>query len=178
MVLPAVSGRVGAVMDIGSFFLFLAACVPSAATGALFPPGAWYRTLRKPRWTPPDRVFSLAWTMLYLLMAAAAARASGFRGAETGLALWALQMTFNTLWTPVFFGLHRMALALGVLAVLWVAVAATTLAFLQVDRWAAGLFLPCFAWVSFSLALNLAVVRLNPGPHRQVAKADCGAPEG
>lgn len=163
-------------MDVGSFFVFLAACVPSAATGALFPPGAWYRTLSKPRWTPPDWAFSVVWTTLYLLMAAAAARASGFLGAEKGLALWALQMTFNTLWTPVFFGLHRMTLALGLLAVLWIAVAATTLAFFQVDHWAGVMFLPYAVWVSFSLALNVAVVRLNPGPHRQAAAADWSGP--
>ena len=41
-------------MDIWVFFVFLLACGPAAATGAMFSPGAWYEALRKPSWTPPN----------------------------------------------------------------------------------------------------------------------------
>lgn len=149
-------------MDFSLFATYLVACGAAATTGAMFSPGPWYAALKKPDWTPPNWLFPVAWTTLYLLMSAAAARASLVEGAGMGLALWSVQIAFNTLWTPVFFGLRRPRAALGVMVFLWLSVAATTLAFLQLDLWAGLMFLPYLAWVTVAGALNLAVVRLNP----------------
>ena len=146
---------------------FLAACFAAGATGAMFMPGDWYRALKKPVWTPPDWLFPVAWTVIYLCMASAGARIAGLAGTvpEVGfaLALWALQIALNTLWTPVFFGLHRIRAGMVVLVFLWLAVAATMLAFWQIDLVAGLLFLPYITWVTVAGALNFAVLRLN-GP--------------
>ena len=145
------------------FFIFLAACFAAGATGGLFPPGPWYRALNKPSWTPPDWLFPVAWTTLYLCMAAAAARVAMIPGAGLAMALWALQIALNTLWTPVFFGLQKIRLGMGVLVLLWLAVAACMIALFQLD-WIAGLLLlPYLVWVSTAAALNFSVMRLNPG---------------
>ena len=144
------------------FGIFLCACAAAGATGGMFRPGEWYRSLEKPRWTPPDWLFPVAWTTLYICMSAAGARVAGMDGSGLALALWALQIALNTLWTPVFFGLKKIRTGLGVLIALWVAVAACTVAHWQVD-WIAGLlFLPYLAWVTTAGALNAAVMRLNP----------------
>jgi hypothetical protein len=42
-----------------------------------------------------------------------------------GLALWSVQIALNTLWTPVFFGAHRMATGMAVIALLWLVLAAS-----------------------------------------------------
>jgi tryptophan-rich sensory protein len=55
-----------------------------------------------------------------------------------------------------------MQAALVVMVFLWLTVAATTLAFFQLDFWAGLMFLPYLAWVTVAGALNLSVVRLNP----------------
>ncbi|MBE0452591.1 tryptophan-rich sensory protein TspO [Roseovarius autotrophicus] len=144
------------------FAIFLAACFAAGSTGGLFPPGEWYARLSKPRWTPPNWLFPVAWTTLYICMAAAGARAAMSEGNSLAMALWALQIALNGLWTPVFFGLRRMRLGLMVLGALWVSVAATLLALWQVDIWAGLLFVPYLVWVSVAGALNLAVIRLNP----------------
>ena len=145
------------------FFIFLAACFAAGATGGLFPPGPWYRDLDKPSWTSPDWLFPVAWTTLYLCMAAAAARVAMLPGNGLAMALWALQIALNTLWTPVFFGLQKIRMGMGVLVLLWVSVAACMLALFQLD-WIAGmLFLPYLAWVSTAAALNFSVMKLNPG---------------
>lgn len=144
------------------FLIFLIACAAAAATGTLFPTGAWYAGLKKPTWVPPNWLFPVAWTVLYVLLAAAGARVAGLPGAGVALALWALQIALNTLWTPVFFGQHNLRAGAIVLALLWAAATAAMIAHWRLD-WVAGLcFAPYVAWLSFALALNVAVWRLNP----------------
>ncbi|MDJ1009062.1 MAG: TspO/MBR family protein [Paracoccaceae bacterium] len=149
-------------MDIVLFAIFLAACFGAGATGAMFPPGEWYERLAKPSWNPPNWVFPVAWTLLYLCIAAAAARAATVPGSAYGMAFLAVQFSLNALWTPVFFGLRRMKAALVVVLCLWVAVAATMLAFFQLDTLAGALFIPYLLWVTVASALNYTVWRMNP----------------
>ncbi len=149
-------------MTIALFLIFLAACMAAGSTGALFAPGEWYRNLRKPSWTPPGWMFSVMWTSLYLLMSWAATRVALSDGGQIALALWALQIALNTLWTPVFFGLHRMRAGLAIIALLWATVVATSIAFFQVDALAGAMMLPYIAWVSVAAGLNLSILRLNP----------------
>lgn len=148
------------------FAIFLGACFAAGSTGGLFPPGEWYQKLRKPWWTPPNWLFPVAWTILYLCMAAAGARVAMSPGNGLAMALWALQIALNGLWTPVFFGLRRMKLGLQVLGALWLSVAATLVALWQVDAVAGLLFVPYLAWVSVAGALNLSVLRLNRAGER------------
>jgi benzodiazapine receptor len=148
-------------MQLTLFFTYLAACGAAAATGALFQPGDWYRDLQKPRWTPPDWLFPVAWTVLYLSISIAAARVAALPGTGQALAFWSVQIALNTLWTPVFFGLRRMGAGLVVLGLLWLAVAATMVAFFQHDLIAGLLFVPYLIWVSVAGALNRSVWVLN-----------------
>lgn len=144
-------------MDFILFLTYLAACGAAAATGAMFQPGEWYRSLSKPRWTPPDWLFPVAWTVLYLCMSVAAARVAAIPGTGQALALWSVQIALNTLWTPVFFGLRRIGAGLVIIFLLWLAVATTMVAFWQVDRISGALFLPYLAWVTVAGLLNRSV---------------------
>ncbi|MEM6891960.1 MAG: TspO/MBR family protein, partial [Pseudomonadota bacterium] len=124
------------------FGIFFCACAAAGTTGGLFPPGDWYRSLNKPSWTPPDWLFPVAWTTLYICMSAAGARVAGIEGSGLALALWSLQIAVNALWTPVFFGLEKIKAGMAVLVALWISVAACMVALWLVD-WIAGLlFLP------------------------------------
>ena len=154
------------------FGIFLAACFAAGSTGGLFPPGKWYEGLAKPSWTPPNWLFPVAWTTLYLCMAGAGARVAVSPDNALPMALWSLQIALNGLWTPVFFGLRRMKLGLLVLIALWLSVAATLVALWQVD-WIAGLlFVPYLVWVSVAGALNFSVIRLNPQEARAARAED------
>ena len=144
-----------------SFLLFLAASAAAAATGLIFKPGAWYQGLTRPAFTPPNWVFPLAWSYLYVSVAYAAARVAGVEGAQLALALFAVQIALNTLWTPVFFGAHRTGFAMGVLVCLWGTVAAMMVAFFRLDLVAGLLVLPYLAWLSLAGALNWRVWRDN-----------------
>lgn len=154
------------------FVIFLVACFGAGATGGLFPPGPWYRSLDKPSWTPPDWVFPVTWTLLYFCMAYAAARVAmqPSVAATLALALWAAQVAYNGLWTPVFFGLKRIKAGMYVLLGLWALVALTCWALWRVDWVSGALFLPYLTWVTIAGALNWSVWTRN------VEEADNPAP--
>ena len=144
------------------FLIFLAATFGAGATGAMFPTGSWYKALRKPSWTPPDWVFPVMWTSIYVLISIAGARVAGDPGSGHAMAFWAAQIAFNALWTPIFFGLRRLRGALPVMGALWLSVLGATITHWQVD-WIAGLcFLPYLAWVSVAGVLNYSVAQMNP----------------
>ena len=149
-------------MDLLLFFLFLAASTAAASTGAMFPTGGWYARLKKPGWTPPNRLFPIAWTTIYLLIAFAGARVAPLEGSAVAMALWAVQIALNALWTPVFFGARRMKAALVVMGALWCAVLAALVAHWRLDPLAGLAFVPYLGWLCVAFALNASILRLNP----------------
>lgn len=148
-------------MDWPLFLIFLAACAGAGTTGVLFKPGTWYETLDKPGWTPPNWAFPVVWTVLYIAIAYAATRAAPLDENGYAMGFFALQIVFNALWSPVFFGLHRMKGGLVVIAVLWFAVLGTLAHFWSLDLAAGLIFVPYLIWVSIAAALNFRVWRLN-----------------
>ena len=149
-------------MDFWLFLIFFLACCAAGTTGAMFPPGSWYESLKKPSWVPPNWAFPVSWSSIYLLMSFAGARVAGEEGSGLAMAFWAMQIAFNTLWTPIFFGLRRLRDALPVMAMLWIAVAGCLYSHWQVDLWAGLAFVPYLLWVTVAGALNFSVWRLNP----------------
>ena len=146
-----------------AFFLVL--CFLAAALGTLFMPGEWYTGLRKPAWNPPGWVFGPVWTLLYIMMAVAAAlvwQCGGFVRRRLPLGLFLAQLLLNAIWTPLFFGLRSPALGFADICLLWLMLLATIAAFRRVRAAAAVLLLPYLAWVTFAAVLNLAIWRLNP----------------
>jgi tryptophan-rich sensory protein len=141
---------------------FAAAGIASHYTTPAIP--VWYASLRKPAWNPPAWVFGPVWTLLYLMMAVAVWlvwRERGFAGAPLALALFAVQLVLNALWSIVFFGWRRPGLALVEIHLLWAAIFATMLSFWRISPPAAWLIWPYLLWVTFAGFLNLAIWRLN-----------------
>lgn len=148
--------------------LGLAVCVAvafsAASLGAVFTPGAWYQALHKPSWNPPSWIFGPVWTALYASMGIAAWlvwRRGGWRRQRRALSLFVVQLALNAAWTPIFFGWHAMGIAFVEIVVLWIAIAATLVAFWREHTLAGVLLLPYLAWVSFAAVLNFTVWRLN-----------------
>jgi tryptophan-rich sensory protein len=146
--------------------IFLLLMAVAGSSGALFRPGPWYETLRKPGWTPPNWVFAPVWSALYLMIAIAGWLA--WRGDPGGAAVWfwGLQLVLNAVWSWLFFGRRRMDLALVDAVALWFSVAGFIAAASEVSPTAALLFLPYLAWVTVAAALNASVMRLNPAAGR------------
>jgi len=83
------------------------------------------------------------------------------RQVKVALRLFVLQLVLNGLWTPIFFGLHMMILALVEIVLLWAAILMTILAFWRISKPTTFLLLPYILWVSFAVALNAALYFLN-----------------
>nr|WP_283404654.1 TspO/MBR family protein [Roseibium denhamense] len=142
---------------------FAGLVLAAAATGAIFKPGPWYEELQKPSWTPPNWMFPVVWTCLYIMIGYAGWIIWTNTGQVTAaLVFWGLQLVLNGFWSWLFFGLRRMDLALVDVVLLWAAIAGFILAAWPVSTLAALLFLPYLAWVTTAGLLNLTVIRLNP----------------
>ncbi|MGK5681171.1 TspO/MBR family protein [Actinoplanes sp. URMC 104] len=142
---------------------FGAAVFVAAAIGGLGVAGtsAEYNGLRQPSWAPPSAVFGPVWTVLYVMIALAGWLAWRRVGFTVPLWLWTAQLVLNAIWTPLFFGAGQYGLAFADIAVLWLLIGATVVAFRRVRRPAAVLLLPYWAWVTYASALNLSIWQLN-----------------
>jgi len=126
---------------------------------------AWYRELKKPRFTPPDEVFPVVWTSLYALMAWSGWRiwsAAPSKERSVALRLWVSQLAANAKWSKLFFGDHRPLLALADVLALEGMITSYIVAARKIDRPAGNAFIPYAAWVAFATALNAEIARLNP----------------
>jgi tryptophan-rich sensory protein len=161
---PASSKR-----SIIALVILLAACfAASAIGGALTTPNLdWYATLTKPGFAPPNSVFPIVWTILYVMMAVAAWlvwREPGDAGDKKTALIWfGIQLAMNVLWSFAFFFLQRPDYGFGVIMALLVAIVITIVLFARLSRTAALLLVPYLLWVCFATGLNFTIWVLNSG---------------
>lgn len=126
----------------------------------------WYEVaVVKPSFTPPNWVFGPVWTVLYVMMAAAAWlvwRETGWHNARRPFVFWTVQLALNLAWSWLFFDLHRVGWSLAEIAVLAFAIVMTMREFHRFSRPAAWLLAPYLAWVGFAAILNFSIWQLNP----------------
>ena len=153
------------VISILVFLVFLAASAAVASSGIVFRPGRWYANLNHPSWRPPNALFGPVWLVLYIMIATSGWliwREAGLAGAAFPLLVFALQLVLNAVWSWLAFERRRLDLASLDMAALWLAILANIAVFLPISAIAAWLLVPYLAWVSFALALNVKLWRLNP----------------
>lgn len=126
---------------------------------------SWYNTLNKPMFNPPDWAFSLAWTILFILMAISAylvnKRAQDKETSDRAIRIYNAQLFLNLLWSVLFFGLRSPRLAFIDIIFLWCAIVYTIKAFHKIYTPSATLLIPYILWVTFAAILNLYIVLLN-----------------
>ncbi len=124
-------------------------------------------------WQPPAWAFGFAWTVV-LYPAIGLAGAIVFLHHEwsdpmwlAAQAIWFVQLFFNALWTPLFFGMfmpHEAFLVL--LLTLGCAIAETALLWF-IDPLAFGLFVGYATWLLFAATLNWYTVTYSSEEHLQ-----------
>jgi tryptophan-rich sensory protein len=148
--------------------IMIVICLGIGLSGTFFTapniPG-WYAALNKPGFTPPNWIFGPVWTFLYISMGIAAfwIWKKGFerRDVEIALGVFGGQLILNALWTPLFFGMHWLLLALVEIVILWFFILWTIILFYRIEKPAGLLLIPYLCWVSYASALNLAVWLMN-----------------
>lgn len=154
-------------MKLFSFLIFVFMCLGSAALGSFltsFSVKTWYKTIKKPSWNPPDKVFAPVWAILFLMMAVAGwmvwerlSKGGDYRP----IILFGIQLILNIGWSGLFFTLRRPDLALMEISLLWFMILWTTISFWPVYWVAGALFIPYLLWVSFAVILNFTIWQLN-----------------
>ena len=153
--------------DVAGLIVFLVICLGISALGGLITAtsvGSWYQALERPPFNPPDWVFAPVWSILYIMMAVAAWRVwrtAGFESRGKALAVFAVQLGLNLLWSFLFFGLQRIDLALIEILILLAVIIVNTVLFWRIDRLAGMLFVPYVLWVGFATMLNASLWWLN-----------------
>src|SRR5690349_157709 len=117
-------------LDGAMLVVFVLVCLAAGVVGAVFTADSvtgWYRTIAKPSWTPPDRVFGPVWTVLFILMGVAAwlVWRRGWASCRGALGLFAVQLFLSVGWSLVFFGLRSPGWAFVEILSLWIALLAT-----------------------------------------------------
>ncbi|MDX1618982.1 MAG: TspO/MBR family protein [Balneolaceae bacterium] len=145
------------------FITYLAAAVAAIASADA---GTLYAELSLPVWAPPSWLFGPVWVVLYTMMGIAAWMVWRMVGHELrwrALALYLGHLVPNALWSWLFFGWRLGALSFADILLLFIAAAATLIAFWKIQAPAGTLLIPYICWVGYAMVLNYAIWQLNPG---------------
>ena len=124
----------------------------------------WYNELLKPWLSPPPWIFRPVWVILYVLIAISLITyliKCRWMDKSSGVLWFIVQLILNLLWTPVFFGMKNIGLALVVILFLDYAVYRTMLSFYSVSLLCGRLLIPYFLWILFATYLTGAMFFLN-----------------
>ena len=123
-----------------------------------------FNSMIKAPLTPPQIVFPIVWTILYILMGISAYlinKEDKTKETQSALKIYLLQLFFNMLWTFFFFNLNWYLFAFIWLLIMIVLVIIMIYKFHKINKTAAYLQIPYLIWLLFASYLNLAVYLLN-----------------
>lgn len=140
---------------------FLAVFIVSLFGSLVMDKTGWYESI-KPGITPPNYVFPIVWTALYILIAVAIylvwVKTKKKDKVNVGI-LIGVNLIANGLWTYFFFGLKNPLLAFFDLIVIWFSIIGMLIWAYKTDRKAFYLLIPYFLWVSFAGILNFLAIQ-------------------
>ena len=124
----------------------------------------WFNSLNRPFLSPPDWLFTPVWLVLYIMIAA-----SFFLFINGGitkekrlpLLFFIIQLVFNLLWVPVFFGMQNILGSFMILIFMYIFLWVTIITFFKYSKVASFLLLPYLFWISFACYLNFGYLVLN-----------------
>ncbi|MEG1622238.1 MAG: TspO/MBR family protein [Alistipes sp.] len=124
----------------------------------------WYPTLQKSPLTPPNVVFPIVWSVLYLCIAITAGLLllTPERGGRLLMRLWSIQLVVNFCWSIFFFWFENPLAGLADIILLDALVLLFILKAWRFHRVAALLMLPYLLWILFATYLNAYIFFANP----------------
>jgi benzodiazapine receptor len=120
----------------------------------------WYQTLNKSILNPPEVMFPIVWSILYLILAFIGwslwLKRNETRG-KLSLITYGIQMLMNWAWTPIFFSFHL--IAVGFYWIIAMAILTLILIFInwKHNKFISNLLIPYCLWLLFAGYLNWAI---------------------
>lgn len=119
--------------------------------------------LIKPAFAPPRYLFSIVWTILYVLMGISSFYIYESMSCHKSncMLLYILNLVLNFTWPILFFNLEIRLFAFLFILLLDIVVILMTLCFYGIDKKAGYLNIPYILWLLFATVLNFSVYLLN-----------------
>lgn len=123
----------------------------------------WYPTLVKPALTPPNIVFPIAWSIIYLCMGISIGLIinSATEQKRFFVKAFIMQLFFNFTWSIGFFYFQNPLIGFINILLLDIFVINYTLKSYPVNKASSILFIPYVAWLLFATYLNGYVLMFN-----------------
>ena len=123
----------------------------------------WYLNLTKPPLAPPDSIFTPVWAVLYFTMLCSLCLYFYTKNENktNGYVFFAWQFVLNILWSPVFFLMKNMHLALVIVILMAIFTFLTIKEFCKTSKIAGLILIPYLIWILFAAYLNLGYIILN-----------------
>ena len=124
---------------------------------------AWYNSLNRPAFAPPNTIFMPVWSILYILIFISlfVYLKGGIKNKIKGIVYFSIQMILNFSWSYIFFARQNILAALITVALMWIFIFLNIIEFYKHSIISAILLVPYLIWVSFAICLNLGYYILN-----------------
>ena len=124
----------------------------------------WYNSLIKPFLAPPNSIFAPVWGILYVIIAISffifIFKKTDY-DKRKGYIIFFAQIILNLLWSPAFFIMQNMVLALIIVIVMDILVFFNIKEFYRVSKISGLMLIPYFLWIIFATYLNIGYIYLN-----------------
>ncbi|MBS3099644.1 tryptophan-rich sensory protein [Candidatus Pacearchaeota archaeon] len=145
--------------------VFLAIILISVAGSFFTDTTGWYESV-KPKITPPNYVFPIVWTILYIMIALSIyffwtgkkkAGKDNLKQRKIIFTAFGINLFSNFLWSVLFFGFHLPLVAFIDLIIIWISAIFLSIKLWKIDKKAGILLWPYILWVSFAGLLNFMI---------------------
>lgn len=121
----------------------------------------FYKELIKPPLAPPNWLFPIMWSILYLLMGVSYYLVNKDYSNTIVRQVYYLQLFFNLLWPIIFFIFEQLGLSSLWIIVLDILIIIMIYMFKQINKKASCLQIPYLLWTIFATYLNVSIFILN-----------------
>lgn len=121
----------------------------------------FYQGLIKPPLAPPNWLFPIAWSILYLLMGISYYKIIDKSDDVIVRQIYRIQLFFNLVWPAIFFLFELLLLSSIWIVCLDVLVIIMIYMFYKIDSKAGLLQIPYLIWILFATYLNISIFILN-----------------
>ena len=138
---------------------FVASAIGGFITSSFKDP--WYSQIILPSFNPPSWVFGPVWTILYIMMSLAIWKIWINYFNTSILKLYFIHLFFNSTWSIIFFGFHKIGLALLNLIIILIFIILLMKKYFDKDKLSFYLMIPYLFWSTYALILNTSIYLLN-----------------